>query len=444
MNTKITIRPRERDAMLQALRAGVTPRVGLRYIQVGRAREIAETIRDAERIMDGGSAFRLIIGDYGAGKTFFLNLVRLIALEKGLVTVHADLAPDRRLHATAGQARNLFAELMRNMATRTKADGGALKSVVERFISMAVRDAERENSSVADVIHERLNPLAELVSGFDFADVLNRYYAAYESHDEHQSQECLRWLRGEYATKTEARQRLGAREIIDDDRVYDFLKLYARFVRLVGYRGLLVSLDELVNLFKLTSSRARNQNYEQILRVLNDVLQGSAEGLWVLLGGTPEFLLDSRRGLYSYEALHSRLAENRFARDGLVDLSGPVIQLQMLSQEELYVLLCNVRHVFAGGECEKYLLPDEALHRFMRHCSEIIGDAYFRTPRNTIKAFVQLLSVLEQNPAADWRTLIGEVVCEKEQVTENSVEIDSVGKTSADDTDDDKLTAFRL
>lgn len=401
------LKPRERDTILQALRAGVVPKLGLQHIQVGRVREVDEMIKDVERIGDGGAALRFVIGEYGSGKTFFLNLVRLVALEKGLVVMSADLGPDRRLHATGGQARSLFAELTRSTSTRTRPGGGALTSVVERFVTRAMREAEEQRVPADRVIRTRLAHLEELTGGYDFATVIGRYWQGHERGDEALQTSAVRWLRAEFATRTDARGTLNVRTIIDDAGVYDHLKLFSAFVREAGYKGLLVVLDEMVNLYKLVSSQARNGNYEQILRILNDVLQGSAAGFGLLMGGTPEFLMDTRRGLYSYEALQSRLAENTFARDGLVDLSGPIIRLSNLTPEDLFVLLTNVRRVYQEGAADP--LPDEALHAFMQHCSERIGDAYFRTPRNTVTAFVNLLAVLEQNPGTDWRSLVGAV-----------------------------------
>lgn len=412
------IRRKDRDLIVQALSAGVVPRVGLRHIQVGRSREVEALVRDIERIVDAGSAVRFVIGEYGAGKTFFLNLVRLIALERKLVTIHADLAPDRRLHATAGQARGLYAEAVRNMATRTKPEGGALPSLVERFITDCVREAEDAGLPVERSIDRRLAPLLDMIGGHDFAIVLKAYWRAHEDGDDALKASALRWLRAEFPTKTEARQALPVRSIIDDADVYDSLKLLSGFVRIAGYGGLLVVFDEMVNLYKLQSSQARNQNYEQILRIVNDALQGNVEGLGLVFGGTPDFLLDSRRGLYSYQALQSRLAENSFAVDGRIDMSGPVLRLQSLSPEDLLVLLSNIRSVFALGDASASLVPDEALTAFMEHCDRRIGEAYFRTPRNTIKAFVQFLSVLEQNPGTDWRELLGGVAPEQEDADE--------------------------
>jgi hypothetical protein len=434
----VNIKPRERDAIVQALRAGVVPKQGLRHIQVGRAMEIEQLVKDIDHIADGGATIRFIIGEYGSGKTFFMNLIRLVALEKGLVAMFADLAPDRRIHASGGQARSLYAEMARNMATRTKADGGALSSVVERFVSQAHHDAEKGDLATGAVIHERLSHIQELTGGFDFATVIKRYWEGHEAGDEELQTSALRWLRGEFSTRTDARKALGVRTIVDDANVYDHLKLMSSFVKAAGYKGLLVGLDEMVNLYKLSSAQARNANYEQILRILNDVLQGSAGHLGFLMGGTPEFLMNTRRGLYSYEALQTRLAANSFARDGLVDLSGPVIRLANLTPEDLFILLSNIRVIMqSGGKA----LPDEALEAFMSHCAERIGEAYFRTPRNTITAFVNLLAVLEQNPDIKWTDLVSDVDVGADGGEDMSDVDESVGGAPPEG---DEMASFRL
>lgn len=410
------LRPKQRDSIIQSLKAGVTPRIGIQHIQVGRVNEIKALHRDIERIAQGGSVFRLIIGDYGSGKTFFLSVVRSIALEKKLVTVNADLSPDRRIQASGGQARNLYSELMRNMATRNKPEGNALTSVVERFITSARQEAEKGGLSTASIISARLSSLTELVGGYDFSKVIEAYWNGHETDNNDLKLNSIRWLRAEYSTKTDARNDLGVRTIISDSSFYDSLKLMSLFIRQAGYEGLLVNLDEMVNLYKLSNTQARNSNYEQILRILNDCLQGSAEHIGFLLGGTPEFLLDTRKGLYSYEALQSRLAENKFAQQaGVIDYSSPTLHLASLTPEELFILLKNLRHVFASGNKEEYLVPDEALMGFLHHCSNKIGDAYFRTPRNTIKAFVDMLAVIEQNKHIAWDDLIQTIEVHEEK-----------------------------
>lgn len=433
----IVIRPRDREALLQSLRAGVVPRIGQHLIQVGRARELETLVGDIGRVADGGSAFRLVTGAYGAGKTFFLNLVRAVALEKKLVVANADLNPDRRLHASGGQARSFYAELMRNVATRAKPEGGALGGVVEKFIGTVRAEAQASGIPSERVLHDKLAQLTELVNGYDFADVIAAYCRGFESGNEQLTADAVRWLRGEFATRTDARSALGVRTIVDDASVYDQLKLFARFVRLAGYSGFLVCIDELVNLYKLSNTQARTANYEQILRILNDSLQGTAVGLGFVLGGTPEFLFDPRRGLYSYPALQSRLGENQFATGGLVDFSGPVIRLASLTVEDFYLLLKKVRHVYAGGDANAYPIPDDALIAFMTHCETKLGEQYFRTPRTTITAFIDLLAVLQQNPTADWKALLGGVSLAPDRGGELDQALDS-------DAGADELVSFKL
>lgn len=433
------IRAKERDAIIQSLKTGVTPKIGIQHIQVGRVNELKAMIQDIKRIEDGGAAFRLIIGDYGSGKTFFMSVVRAIALENKFVTVHADLSPDRRLHATNGQAKNLYSELMINMATRNKPDGNALTSVVEKFITQVQKEADSTDSSVEKILHQRLSAISEMVGGYDFAKVIEAYWKASEQEDEQLKACAIKWLRAEYNSKIEARNDLGVRTIISDASFYDSLKIMSLFVRQAGYSGLLVNLDEMVNLYKLNSSQARKSNYEQILRMLNDCLQGNAEYIGFLLGGTPEFLLDPRKGLYSYEALQTRLADNNFAKQaGVIDYSSPALHLASLTPEELYILLKNLRHVYAYGDTSKYLVPDESLQTFLVHCSQTIGDAYFRTPRNTIKAFLDMLAVIEQNPDISWQQLLDSVEVEEEKESDIDMEYTENAQ------EDDELTDFKL
>jgi hypothetical protein len=443
------IRPRIRDAIVASLRAGVVPRVGQQHVQVGRIAEVRAVVADLTRITDGGGSSRFVIGEYGSGKTFFLHLARSIALEKRLVTMHADLSPDRRLHATSGRARALYAELARNVATRARPDGGALASVVERFVTQALGEARTEGTDPQSVIHARLESLTESTGGYDFAQVIAQYWRGHDGGDDQLKSDAVRWLRGEFSTKADARRALGVRTVIDDSSYYDHLKLMSRFVRMAGYDGLLVCLDEMVNLYKLSNAQARAANYEQILRILNDSLQGTAAHLGFLFSGTPDFLLDSRRGLFSYPALASRLAENTFASGQLVDHSGPVLRLGNLSPEDLYVLLTKLRHVYASGDEAAYLVPDEALTGYMQHCANRIGAAYFRTPRETIKGFLDLLALLDQHPDLDWRSVIGDV--DVTPVPDSALGLgfldpgaEGTGPTPDGVGTDDELSSFRL
>lgn len=432
------IRPRERDAIIQSLRSGVTPRTGIQYIQVGRSKELQSIIKDIDRVSDEGSSFKFIIGDFGAGKSFFLQLTRTIALEKGLVTIHADLAPDRKLQATNGQALNLYQELVKNMCTRSRPDGNALQSVIEKFITLCRDKAENLNTDCDNIIKQELASLNDFVNGYDFTQIMRAYWKGYDEDDQDLINNAIRWLRGEYHTKTEARKDLAVRSIVNDAQVYDYLKLLSAFVQKAGYKGLIVSLDEMVNLYKIHSYKAREANYEQILRMFNDCLQGNVRGLGFIMGGTHEFLTDPRKGLYSYEALRSRLATNIFAKSaGINDLSGPIMILENLTPEELYVLLYNIRNVFASFNEDNYLVPDAALSDFLHHCANTIGEAYFRTPRNTIKAFIDLLTVLEQKPEQKWQELIKDIQLNTEVTDDLDNDLNSYN-------DDDDLVNFTL
>jgi len=438
--TTTKLRDRDRQAILKALRAGVVPRVGLQHIQVGRKLEVSAILSDLEHAADGGAGIRFVIGRFGAGKSFFLNLASVVALEKGFLVARADVTTDRRLHGSGGQARALYTELMRNLSSKARPDGGALGSVIEKWISEVGTGTEGAGG-LSQALAQRLKPLQDLVGGFDLANVLTAYIRGFEAGDTAKQEAVLRWLRAEFDTKTEARQAdLGVRGIIEDADVYDYLKLMAKFARIMGYQGLVVCIDEMVVLsHRLASVRARNANYEAILRILNDCLQGSVEGLEVIFGGTDEFLEDRRRGLYSYEALATRLAANQFAKDGAVDLAGPVLRLKTLTPEDLFVLLVRIRDVFASGDPSKYLLPDEGLAAFIEHARRTLGDDYFRTPRESVMRFVGLMNLLEQDPAHDWRAALGHV---DELPVDASTSAEASGVATPDG--DDDLVSFRL
>lgn len=431
----VRISDRERSAILGSLAAGVVPSIGLHHIQVGRKQEVGAILDDLKRIEEGGATIRFVVGRYGAGKSFFVNLIKTVALERKFVVARADITTDRRLHSSGGEARNLYSELMRNLSTRSKPDGGALSSLVERWVSDLAHKIKAEGGTDEDVgkeLHARCAPLQDFVSGYDFAAVLALYYRAYVEHSDAMQQAAIRWLRAEFSTKSEARKDLGVRTIIDDDSFYDYLKLMAAFVRIAGYTGLFICLDELIVLsHRLNHKVARNNNYEALLRILNDTLQGSVQGLGFLFAATDDCLFDKRRGLFSYEALATRLAPNRFAGDGLTDFSGPVITLCNLSPEDCYVLLDNVRRVHARGDATKYALPDEGIEKYMADCQRRMGAAHFQTPRETVKDFVGLLNTIEQNPQAKWH----EVLC---QITTTEVQTNDPASSEIVDDDTDE------
>ncbi|MCM1140978.1 MAG: ATP-binding protein [Muribaculum sp.] len=439
------IKPKERETIIQSLRSGVVPRIGLQHIQVGRVAELKSFVNDISVIADGGTSFRLVIGEYGSGKTFFLSLVRSIALAKGLVTMNADLSPTKRLHGKDGQARLLLSELISSLSTRTKQDGNALQNILEKFISIVIQEASNKNREVSDIIQNHLKDLNEYPGGYAFAEVVNKYWLAYDSGDDIMKTNALRWLKAEYSTKSDSIKDLGVRDIINDISFFNTLNLYSILIKQAGYKGLLVNLDEMVNLYKITNSVSRKANYEEILSILNNTLQGTASAVGFILSGTPEFLTDGRKGLYSYEALKSRLAENSFSVNlGLVDYNSTVCRLANLTKEELYLLLINLRNVFSYGDFNKYLVPDEALLSYLNHCANKIGDSYFRTPRNTIKGFLDMLSLLEQYPTLKWSEIIDKIEIKQDIEPSDVNDIISDQGNSKNPKDDDTFASFKL
>ena len=442
---KRPIKTKERETIIQSLKSGVVPRAGLQHIQVGRNEELKSFINDVDTIADGGTSFRFVIGEYGSGKTFFMSLIRSIALEKGLVTMHADLSPTKRLHGSDGQPRMLLSEMVSNLATRTKPDGNALQNILERFISSAKDEAKATGRDTYELISEKLNELNDHTGGYNFISVVKKYLEGYETGNEQLMNNCLKWLRAEYTTKTDSLRDLGIREFISDSSFYNTLKLYSVLVRKAGYKGLLICMDEMVNLYKIPNSVSRKANYEEILSMLNNTLQGTFSNIGFIMGGTPEFLTDNIRGLYSYEALKSRLCENTFSKQlGVTDYNSVVLRLSNLTKEELYLLLVNLRHVFASGNEEKYLVPDEALLAFLHHCANKIGESYFRTPRTTIKSFLDLLSVLEQYPNYKWSDIIASVDVQQDVEPSQVKGILSNQTTPSSSNDDDSFSSFKL
>lgn len=448
MAATVPIKRRERDAILQSLQAGLVPKQGLHLIQVGRIAEVSAILKDIERIVDMGSAFRIVVGRFGSGKSFFLNLVRNLAFQKKLVVAQADFSMERRLHAGGGEARALYNELMRNLATKTQPDGGALPSILSGWVSAVQHPIISNGGTPADVEHkiaEDLRDLQAYVGGFEFAEVVCAFYRGFVEKSDFLQASALKWLRGEYTTKTEARQDLGVRRIIDDECFYDSLKLMAAFIKKAGYTGLLVNLDEMVVLsHRLPSSRARQANFETLLTILNDCFQGSTQALGFIFAGTDECLEDKRRGLFSYEALRSRLAENLLAKQqGLIDLSGPVIRLQPLTPEDLFVLLKNIVSVHAYGEATKFAVPDEAIVSMLQKANETLGADYFRTPRDVVRSFVGLLNILDQNPGTDWKKLLGVELFSKSSAPVSAEEEVAMGIAPVPDEDDD-LVSFKV
>lgn len=388
--------------ILNSLKGGVVPRIGLPYITVGREVEIRALLTDLSLIADGGASFRFLVGRYGAGKSFLLQTIRTHAMGEGFVVADADLSPERRLQGGQGQGLATYRELIRNISTKTRPEGGALNLILDRWVASC---ADADESAV----NAQLAPLEEMVHGFDFARMLRRYRAAVSEDDEEAMSRVTKWIRGEYRTKSEARAELGSSTIISDDDWYDYVKLIARFLVCSGYKGMLVLIDELVNLYKIPNAITRQYNYEKILTMYNDTLQGKAQYLGMIMGGTPTSIEDRRRGVFSYEALRSRLAQGRFARDDLKDMLAPIIRLQPLTYEELLVLIEKLMQIHAGYFGWTPTLTENDLVDFLKIEFGRVGADTHLTPREVIRDFIELLDILCQNPDANVAELLQSV-----------------------------------
>lgn len=388
--------------ILNSLKGGVVPRIGLPYITVGREVEIRALLTDLSLIADGGASFRFLVGRYGAGKSFLLQTIRTHAMGEGFVVADADLSPERRLQGGQGQGLATYRELIRNISTKTRPEGGALNLILDRWVA-SYADVDES------VVNAQLAPLEEMVHGFDFTRMLRRYRAAVSEGDKEAMSRVTKWIRGEYRTKSEARAELGSSTIISDDDWYDYVKLIARFLVCSGYKGMLVLIDELVNLYKIPNAITRQYNYEKILTMYNDTLQGKAQYLGMIMGGTPTSIEDRRRGVFSYEALRSRLAQGRFAREDLKDMLAPIIRLQPLTYEELLVLIEKLMQIHAGYFGWTPSLTENDLVDFLKIEFGRVGADTHLTPREVIRDFIELLDILCQNPDANVAELLQSV-----------------------------------
>ena len=386
--------------IINSLKGGVVPRIGLPYITVGREREIQAFLTDLGLIESGGASFRFLVGRYGAGKSFLLQTIRTHAMGEGFVVADADLSPERRLQGNQGQGLATYRELIRNISTKTRPEGGALNLILDRWVSSVQQQVEA-GADEASLLGEQLATLDEMVHGFDFTRMLRRYRMAYLEQDEEELAHVVKWLRGEYRTKTEAKSELGNGTIITDDDWYDYVKLLARFLVGAGYKGMLVMIDELVNLYKIPNAITRQNNYEKILTMYNDTLQGKAQYLGIIMGGTPQSIEDRRRGVFSYEALRSRLTQGRFAREDMTDMLAPVIHLQ-----PLLVLAEKLADIHAGYFGYERKVTTDNLVRFLQIEFGRVGADSHLTPREVIRDFIELLDIMYQNPDTDVAELL--------------------------------------
>lgn len=415
MQTENTVPKRIANIIMGALKGGVVPRVGLEYITVGRTLEIEALLHDIDIIADGGATFRFIVGKYGSGKSFLLQTIRNYATAKGFAVVDADLSPERRFAGTRGQGLATYRELIRNLSVKSKPDGGALPLVLEKWISGILSETAQQfapdtvefERRVEQRIFQITSNLEGMVNGFEFAKAILAYWRAYQADDPLAKSNVLKWFRGEYASRREAKEELGINWIVTDDTWYDFLKILASFLVGAGYQGMLVMVDELVNIFKIPNSITRQNNYEKLLTMYNDVLQGKAKHIGFLMGCTPQCVEDRYKGIFSYEALRSRLAEGHFATDDVRDLSAPIIRLSMLSQEEMYVLVEKLRDIHASLYGYPPILTHDDLLYFLNVEYNRVGADTHITPREIIRDFIELVGILQQNPQKSVQEILG-------------------------------------
>ena len=418
-------------SLLESLSAGVVPRAGAPYVAIGREQEVSALLNSLENVSDGGSFMKLIVGRYGSGKSFLMQLVRGYALEKNFVCCDADLSPERRLYGSKGNGVATYRELVKNMCTKTSPDGGALSSLIAKWLSNTRSEtamkgfavgSEAFEAEVEKRIYEVTSEAEGLVGGFDFACVVNAFYRAEKNLDDGLKSSALKWLRGEYNTRSEAKKELGVASIINDENWYDYIKILAFFVRKIGYRGFVVFLDECVNLYKITNRISRESNYEKLLSMFNDTLQGNSKGLGIIIGGTPMFLEDKRRGLYSYEALKSRLESGAYSSSEFKNMMGPVIRLERLNDDELYALVLRVKNLHSQNYNWTPPVTDEQAEAFLRDCLSRRVSGNMVTPREVIRDFLEVMNILYQNEGTSFEEVVKTEKNKNETVSGSSIE----------------------
>jgi len=427
------IKPKEATSIINSLIGGVVPKIGVQHITVGRSEEIASFVTALEDVKNGHSMAKFWIGDFGSGKSFMLHLLNTVALKQKFVVANADFTPDNRLYSNDGKGVMLYSAIMDNVAIQTKPEGGALPTLLEKWIEQIItKTAEESNISLTSIRDEQylgliqknlMKTISEIteVGSFDFGTVIMKYYEGYIKDDEHLRRNALKWLKGEYKTKTEAKQELGVRDIINDLNYYDMLKNFCKLFVNMGYSGFMINLDEAINLYKISTSVMREKNYEKILSIYNDCFQGKVANLFFNFAGTREFLENERRGLFSYQALKSRLETNKFETLEVRDFAQPVIRLMPLNHNEIFVLLKKLKLIFDYNYKTEIDISDNDIQQFMEEIFNKPGASEFLTPREVIRDFLNILNIIRQNPGVDKNILFGEIEISDERPDELSL-----------------------
>ncbi len=429
------MKPKEASSIINSLIGGVVPKIGVQHITVGRSEEIEAFVKALEDVKNGQSMVKFWIGDFGSGKSFMLHLLNTVAMKQKFVVANADFTPDNRLYSNDGKGVALYTAIMDNIAIQTKPEGGALPTLMEKWIEQVITKTAQDNSIpltavrneeylslIQTNIMKTINELSD-VGGFDFGMVVMKYYVGYIKEDEQLRRNAIKWLKGEYNTKTEARQDLGVREVINDTNYYDMLKNFCKLFVSMGYSGFMINLDEAINLYKISTSVMREKNYEKILTIYNDCFQGKVNNLFFNIAGTAETLENERRGLFSYYALKSRLETNKYETSAIRDFAQPVIRLMPLDHNEIFVLLKKLKAIFDFHYKTQDDFSDDDIHVFMEEMFNKPGAAEFLTPREVIRDFLNILNILRQNPTVNKKQLIGEMEIKDERPT---ISLDSI------------------
>lgn len=414
------VNKRDSQAILNSLIGGVVPSRGLQHILVGRIAEANQIMKDLQEVKEGSTKVKFFIGAFGSGKSFIQGLIQQIGFKEKFVVAKADFTPERRLYGNDRKAVATYTELVKNIAVSSKPEGNALKIILEKWISDVLSkvvqvkgydNVDFQNEQFVKDIKTEMNELIlamdNLTGGYDFALVISSYFEGYVDDDEELQRKALKWIRGEYTTKTEARTDLGVSTIIDDLNYYEYIKVLANFIRSIGYSGLIINFDEAINLYKITHPQTREKNYETILKIFNDMLQGSLEGIYITFCGTPEFLEDERRGLFSYQALKRRLVSNKFETTDFRDMSQPVIKLVPLDHNEIFVLITKLKEIHEAHYSYESGITQEEIASFLKREFEKMGSLEHLTVGSIIRDFLGALNILYQNPHYDKKEIFG-------------------------------------
>lgn len=430
----LKIKSKEATAIINSLSGGVVPRIGVQHITVGRQLEIEALTEALDDVKNGHSMMKFWIGDFGSGKSFMLHLINTVAIKQKFVVANADFTPDNRLYSNDGKALILYSAIMDNIAIQTKPEGGALPTLLDKWIEQVITKTAQDNSiPITEIRDEKYTDLVQTSimqtvkevtesGGFDFGVVVIKYYDGYIKNDDMLRRNALKWLKGEYTTKTEARQDLGVREIINDQNYYDMLKNFCRLFVSIGYSGFMINLDEAINLYKISTANTRAKNYEKVLSIFNDCFQGKVSNLFINVAGTKEFLENERRGLFSYDALKTRLETNKYAISGYRDLAQPVLKLAPLDHNEIFVLLNKLKEIYDLNYGVNIEIDESDIHLFMEEIFNKPGADEFLTPREVIRDFINILSILRQNPGADKKLLIADIEISDERPHESIID----------------------